>query len=332
MSKFLARDKVIYAFDPDLEPVISVDQCEVLTLETLDCFAGQIQAGDTPKDVFDWNRVNPATGPVYIRGVKPGDVVRIDILNIEIADQAIMTCIPGAGALGDHITKAEHTFLKREDKSIILPTEKGNLDIPIKPMIGVIGMVPADRAISTGTPDAHGGNMDCRLVTEGSSVYFRAGVAGGLFACGDLHAVMGDGEVLICGAETSGEVTIRAEVVDAPDLPTPMLENGGLYAVLASAKTVDEACKLANEMMLAFLTDTVGLSVNDAVRMMSLIGNLRICQIVDPLMTVRFEFPRWALSELGFNRIGQSEPHCHAASRDYYTEDDYSATIPEALT
>lgn len=310
MNKFLAKSKAIYSFDPAMEPVISIAQCEILTIETMDCFGNQIQTGEEPFEGFDWSRVNPATGPVFIRGVKAGDVVRIDILRIEVADKALMVSIPGAGALSDHIVEAERTFLHREGDSFILETERGPLDIPMNPMIGVIGMAPANRHIPTGTPDAHGGNMDCRLVTEGSSVYFTAEVDGGLFACGDLHAVMGDGEVLICGAEVAGEVTMRAQVVNAPKLPTPLVENAGLYATIASAETLDEASKLTSDMMMDFLTQTVGFSTNDAGRLMSLVGNLRICQIVDPLLTARFEFPKWALSELGFNRIGADLTDC----------------------
>ena len=304
MHKVLTKDKAVYAFDAATEPVISIDQREVLTIETMDCFAEQIKCKTDTMDSFDWSRVNPATGPVYINGVKAGDIVRIDILKIEIADSSLMVCIPGAGALGKHITESERSFLKKEGNTVILETERGDVPIPINPMIGVIGMAPAGEPVPTGTPEAHGGNMDCRLVTAGSSLYFKAEVDGGLFACGDLHAVMGDGEVLICGAETSGEVTLQAEVVDAPNLPIPLLENAELYAVLASAETVDAACELANDMMMSFLTSTVGLNTNDAARLMSLVGNLAICQIVDPLMTVRFEFPKWVLDDLGFAGIG----------------------------
>jgi len=304
MHKVLTKDKAMYAFDGTAEPVISIDQREVLTIETMDCFAEQIKCKTDTMDSFDWSRVNPATGPVYINGVKAGDIVRIDILKVEIADSSLMVCIPGAGALGKHITESERSFLKKEGNTVILETERGDVPIPINPMIGVIGMAPAGEPVPTGTPEAHGGNMDCRLVTAGSSLYFKAEVDGGLFACGDLHAVMGDGEVLICGAETSGEVTLQAEVVDAPNLPTPLLENAELYAVLASAETVDAACELANDMMMSFLTSTVGLNTNDAARLMSLVGNLAICQIVDPLMTVRFEFPKWVLDDLGFAGIG----------------------------
>ena len=306
----ISNDQVVYAMDAGNAPVLTVNSGSRIEFETVDALSGQITSEADQFDALDWNRVNPATGPVYIKGVKAGDIVRVDILKIDIADSSLMACIPGAGALGEHIVNAERTFLKKDGNNVILETENGSLSIPAKPMIGVIGMAPAGEPVPTGTPEAHGGNMDCRLVAEGSSLYFKAEVDGGLFACGDLHAVMGDGEVLICGAETSGEVTMRARVVDAPNLPTPMLENAGLYAVLASADTVDNACKLANDMMMSFLTDTAGLAVNDAARLMSLVGNLRICQIVDPLMTVRFEFPKWALSDLGFDQIGSSEPCC----------------------
>lgn len=304
MSKFLTKDRVIYSFDPNTEPVISINQCEVLTIETMDCFAEQIKSKEDSMDSFDWSRVNPATGPIYIRGVKPGDILRVDILKIDIAENSLMACIPGVGALAEHITEAERTFLKKKDGYLILDTEKGELEIPIKPMVGVIGVTPAHKSIATGIPDAHGGNMDCRLVTEGSSLYFRAELEGGMLACGDLHAAMGDGEVLICGAETSGELTIRAQVVKVPDLPTPLLENAGLYATLASAKTLDEAAALATDMMMDFLVNNAELKTNDAARLMSLVGNLRVCQIVDPLVTMRFEFPKWALDDLGFTQLG----------------------------
>lgn len=310
MNKFLAKDKVMYSFDPASEPVISIDQCEILTIETRDCFSEQITPEHNVMDDFDWGRINPATGPVYIRGVKPGDIVRIDILDITLASTSLMATIPDAGALGKHIVDAERTFLTHNKDFAILPTERGEVEIPLKPMIGVIGLMPKNQYVATGTPGAHGGNMDTRLVAEGSSIYLKAQIEGGLFACGDLHAVMGDGEVLICGAEASGEVTMRAEVVDIADLPTPLIENAGLYATVASAETLDEACILANDMMMEFLTDTVGLSANDAARLMSLVGNLRISQVVNPLKTARFEFPKWTLDDLGFTRIGASDSVC----------------------
>jgi len=111
---------------------------------------------------------------------------------------------------------------------------------------------------------------------------------------------MGDGEVVICGAETPGEVRMTPQVVDIPDLPTPLIENDQLVAVIASAETVDKAYKMALGMMHGFLTKVAGFPVNDAALLMSLVGDLKFCQVVDPLMTVRFEFPKSALADYGF--------------------------------
>ena len=88
--KTLKNDQVFYAFSADLEPKMSVAQNESFVLETCDCFANQLTSNDDTLDVLDWNRINPATGPVYIEGVKPGDIVKIDIKDIEITGKSVM--------------------------------------------------------------------------------------------------------------------------------------------------------------------------------------------------------------------------------------------------
>jgi amidase len=111
---------------------------------------------------------------------------------------------------------------------------------------------------------------------------------------------MGDGEIVVCGAETEGSIRFTARVVDIPGLPTPFVENEELVAAIFAAKTADEAASQATHRMAAFLTDTVGIPLNDAGMLMSLAGQLRFCQVVDPLKTVRFEFPKRVLKEYGF--------------------------------
>jgi amidase len=167
-------------------------------------------------------------------------------------------------------------------------------------MIGVIGVAPADTSVPNGTPGPHGGNMDCTLVAAGNSLYFTVGVEGAMFGAGDMHAAMGDGEIVICGAETPGVVRFKAEVVDLKGLPTPFIETEKLVAVIQSAPTVDEAASQATHRMAKFLTDFVKIPLNDAGMLMSLVGELKFCQIVDPLKTVRFEFPKAVLQEYGF--------------------------------
>jgi amidase len=274
-----------------------VEQGEEVILQTHDCFEGQIQTTADLCDALDWNHVNPATGPVYIKGAKPGDVLRVDLLEINLGDQSSMVTIPGEGALGDVITEMETAILKLEGGQIIF---KDKIRVPQKPMIGVIGVAPATGKVPNGTPGAHGGNMDCTLVAEGNSVYFTVGVDGALFGAGDMHAAMGDGEIVVCGAETPGELRFKAEVVDLPGLPTPFIETKDMVSTIYSAKTIDEASQGAIHNMADFLTGFVRLPLNDAGMLMSLVGQLKFCQVVDPLKTVRFEFPKTVLEDYGF--------------------------------
>ena len=142
------------------------------------------------------------------------------------------------------------------------------------------------------------------MIREGSSLYLRVGVEGGLFGAGDLHAGMGDGEIVVCGAESAGEVRFRAQVVSLPGLPTPFVETADMVAAIASAPTADEAATEATHRMAAFLTELAGIPLNEAGMLMSLAGELRFCQIVDPLRTVRFEFPKSILRQRGFSLRG----------------------------
>jgi amidase len=297
MPTRISREQVFFAFSPQLNPVIEVDQGEEVLMETHDCFKGQLRSEQDLVTSLDWDHINPATGPVYIRGVKAGDVVRVDLLEVKVADTATMVTIPQEGALGDVITEMETTVLRLEGNELVY---KDKIRIPARPMIGVIGMAPSSGQVPNGTPGAHGGNMDCTLIGQGARVYFTAGVDGGLFGAGDMHAVMGDGEIVVCGAETAGELRFKAEVVNLPGLPTPFVETNELVATIYSAETTDEAAQGAIHNMARFLTEMAGMPVNDAGMLMSLVGELKFCQVVDPEKTVRFEFPKQVLAEFGF--------------------------------
>jgi len=298
MTTMIDRKKVFFAFAPDLQPVAHVQQGEEVIMETHDCFEGQIQTTSDLVDKLDWNHVNPATGPVYIEGAKPGDVLQVELLEVKVAKQSSMVTIPGEGALGDRITQMETAILKLDGDYIVF---KDKIRIPKQPMIGVIGVAPANEKIPNGTPGPHGGNLDCTLMRQGSNAYFTVGVEGALFGAGDFHAVMGDGEIVVCGAETPGELRFRARVVPhLQGLPTPFVETSQVVSTIYSAPTIDEAVDGAIHRMAQFLTDFAKIPLNDAGMLMSIVGELKFCQVVDPQKTVRFEFPKWVLREYGF--------------------------------
>ena len=298
MAVTISRDNVFFAFSPQLKAIARIEQGQEVLLQTHDCFEGQIRATSDLVDTLDWAHVNPATGPLYISGAKPGDVLRIDLLDIQVNERSSMVTIPGEGALGDVITQMETSILKLEEGQLVF---KDKVRVPARPMIGVIGVAPAEGEVPTGTPGLHGGNMDCTLIAAGNRVYFTVGVEGAMFGAGDLHAAMGDGEIVVCGAETAGAVRFKADVVDLPGLPTPFVETREVVATIFSAATLDEAASGATHNMAQFLTDFAGIPLNDAAMLMSLAGQLKFCQIVDPLKTVRFEFPKAILAEYDFH-------------------------------
>jgi amidase len=297
MATRVGRDKLFYAFEANLAPVVRVKSGEEVIFETHDCFQGQIRTDRDLVASLDWNRTNPASGPVYIEGARPGTVLRIDILDIEVEKNSVMVTIPGEGALGDRITDMETTILRREGNELIF---KDRVRIPLAPMIGVIGLAPAEGLIGNGVPGYHGGNLDCTLVSKGSRIYLTVQVEGGLLGVGDLHAGMGDGEIVVVGAEVAGVVRLKPEVVEMPNLPTPFLENDVLVATIHSDPDLDLAVDGAIHNMSKFLTEFAGLSVNDAGMLMSAAGSLKICQVVDPAKTARFEFPKAILVQLGY--------------------------------
>ena len=297
MAIQVSRENVFFAFSPQLQPVARVRPGEEVVFETHDCFEGQIQTDKDLVTSLDWNHVNPATGPVYIEGARPGDILRVDLLELKIAEQASMVTIPGEGALGDVITQMETTILKRVGDELIF---KDRVRVRKKPMIGVIGVAPGKDPVPNGTPGPHGGNMDCTLIGEGASLYLTVGVDGALFGAGDLHAAMGDGEIVVCGAEIAGEVRFKTALLQIPGLPTPFVETQESVATIFSAPGVDEAAQGAIHRMADFLTGIAGIPLNDAGMLMSLTGALKFCQVVDPLKTVRFEFPKAVMAEYGY--------------------------------
>ncbi|AWN24248.1 acetamidase [Deinococcus irradiatisoli] len=289
------RDQLIYAMDAHNPPALRVPDGATLTFQTRDCFEDQIQDEGAPFTALDWNRVNPATGPVYVEGAEPGDALAIEIVKIEVGPQSVMVTGPGLGVEGQSLT---------EPSVRVYPIEEGHVTVagvklPLRPMIGVIGTAPAGEAVSNGTPGDHGGNMDTKVIREGSTLWLPVNVPGGLLALGDLHAGMGDGEVSVCGLEVPGEVTLRVRLVKACPYPLPMVQTGEHLYTVASALTLDEAAERAARQMSTFLQAEAGLSRADAIGLMSAAGNLQISQVVDPLKTCRFELSLDILAQLG---------------------------------
>ncbi len=293
--KRISRGSSIYAFGPENPPSDLVPQGEPFTVECHDCFTGTM-TGDDLYSEDKWETVNPATGPIAIEGARAGQMLVVDIIDVTIPDSGLMITVPGMGGLG-HRLAVPGTKLVTMSGGLAQITQ--TVTAPVNPMIGVIGTAPAGESIPCGTPGPHGANMDCKLIGEGSRVYLPVAIDGAMLACGDVHAVMADGEVCVSGVEVASEITMKAVAVDRGGWPCPCVETDDSVWVMHSAKTLDECEKGVLDAAADLLVARGGLSENDAACVLSAVGDLAVCQVVDPLKTMRVRLPKLTLSQLG---------------------------------
>jgi amidase len=280
----IPKEDCIHKMSKDNPPVARVDSGSLIEFNMYDAFRNQITSKEQGLDELNWDVLNPATGPVYVEDAKVGDILKVSIKSIEVDSPGVVAVIPNAGLLGDKVTSSEIKIIPIEDGF----AKFNDISIPIRPMIGVIGVAPAGEPIPTGTPDSHGGNMDNKLITAGTTLYFPVFIDGALLAMGDLHAVMGDGEIIVTGVEVAGKVTVVVEVIKGYSISNPIHETDTHFYTIGSALDLLDAVKIATEDMHAIVMEQLDLSFNEAGMLLSLIGDAQIAQVVDPLLTARF--------------------------------------------
>ena len=294
----LDDSKILFSFDKDLEPVLKVPSGETVRIRTKDCFGNQLQGPEDQLSEIDWEAINPATGPIYVEGAVAGGTLKVHIDNIELDAQTSSCTGKDEGVCGDRFSDWATHFCKVEDGKVVWDER---LSIPLAPMIGVIGVAPEGEPVNCGTPGKHGGNMDNTAIAAGATLYFPVAVDGALFGCGDMHAVMGDGEVSVSGAEVAGYATVTLTALPELSVPNPLIENETHFGIIVSAESLDKAAELAVQQMVDLLVSRTNESEADLVMLLSLVADVRVCQMVDPEKTVRFMVPKYVLDAIGFS-------------------------------
>lgn len=292
--KIIPADKVIYKFTPDMEAIASVLPGETIKVIANDCFFQQIYSEEQVLKEIDYDRLNPATGPIYVEGAEPGDLLKVKIIDIDVKNKGVAAVVPNEGVLGDQVTKPIIRIIEVEDNHAVFHGVK----IPISPMIGVIGVAPKeeDGEWSTDSPWKHGGNMDTKDIKAGSTLYFPVNQEGALLALGDCHAVMGDGEICFTGLEVAGEVTLEIDLIKNRTVKWPLLETDEYTMILASGNNLDEAVYEATTQAVNYIKNSLGIEWEDAYILASLAVDLKISQLVDPKITARAAIPKYVVS------------------------------------
>jgi len=276
----LGRDQVIWAFRPDLEPALEIDPGEVVTLETNDCFTGQIQNEADLVTEIDFERVNGATGPIAVRGAEPGDSLVVELLEVRPEERGFATLIPGMGQLIEQV-RSPLTQVFRVEGDTIRMTDR--ISFPLRPMVGVIGCATGGETLTNGYAGEHGGNLDNHLHGPGATVYLPVRQPGGMLAIGDMHASMGDGEICFTGVEIAGVVTIRVGLLKGKQGTWPVTELADRWVVHGTAgPDFMEALDRASEEAASFLVDQWGFTMEEAFVFLSVACDANICQACRP--------------------------------------------------
>ncbi len=291
----LTKDTVVRSMSAAHPPAARAHSGDVVKFITMDAMGDQY-VGQNDYEIDESLGGNPATGPLFVEGAQPGDTLKVSILDITVTGMATMTLAPGFGVFAEEIPALERRVYTYENNCLRF---NEHLLLPLSPMIGVIGTAPAAGEVLNDSPGPHGGNMDNKRIVAGSTVYLPVFHEGALLSIGDVHALMGDGEVCICGAEVQAHVTVRVEVVKQ-SFETVMIVSGDRAMTVCAAKTLEEASFNATKAMRRFLERALGMSFFDSGCILSLLGDMRICEVVDPLMTCRMEVPLSLFDAYGY--------------------------------
>lgn len=233
-------------YHPDVEPLLEVAPGEEVVLETRDSVDGQLAPGSTLDDLarLDADCIHPLTGPVYVKGARPGDVLEVEFLDIEPQAHGFSAIVPGFGFLHDVIDAPFLVHWRLAD-GWATSTEIPGVRIPAAPFMGISAVAPSHAELAAWTareqalierggmalppgaagavphgacgmsglrtlpPRENGGNFDVKQLTRGARLFLPVSVEGALFSTGDGHYAQGDGEVCVTAIEMGATVTVR---------------------------------------------------------------------------------------------------------------------------
>jgi acetamidase/formamidase len=291
-SIHISRDRFHLAWDPAIQPIETVANGSVVEFDTLDASGGQLTATSTTADLaaLDFSRVDQVNGPIAVEGARPGDTLQVELLEFRPADWGWTASIPGFGLLADEFPDPAYRVTRVPavgERAEFLP----GIRVPVVPFCGELGVAPETGPRSTIPPDLHGGNMDTRHLTAGSTLFLPIFHTGARFSLGDGHAAQGDGEVCGTAIETPMVATVRLTVrsdlhLAAPEFLTApgaaaQTPVGQRYATDGIGPDLLTAARDATRRMIDWLGREHGVTPQDAYMLCSIAVDLRISEVVD---------------------------------------------------
>jgi len=292
----LAANPTHSVWDRSLPPRLRISPGDDVQFECVDASGSQVRPGMSTADylTIDRSRIHALTGPVWIDGAEPGDVLQIDVLATQHHGWGWSSIVEGLGLLKNQFREPYlfHWALDIDSTRSLHPAI-----VPLRPFPGVMGVARSeDGAFRTRPPGSFGGNMDVRELCAGSRLYLPVFNTGALFSCGDGHAAQGDGEVCINGIECPLDITLRFHLHKRVPLAAPLIESsdasrddalGDAWVIVETGTDPLEAARAATSRMIDLLASQWGFSSVHAYILCSVAMRLRLSQLVnEPVHTV----------------------------------------------
>jgi acetamidase/formamidase len=294
-----------FGWDNSLEPIAEIESGEQLEFDVIDASGGQLVRSSAAPALLalDFAKVNPLTGPVYVKGARPGHTLEVEIRSMRMGDWGWTGIIPGFGLLADEHPDAWLQIWRLDGR---IARGLRGVTVPMRPFPGTIGVALAEvGAHSVVPPRRSGGNMDIKHLTEGVKLYLPVFVEGALFSVGDTHAAQGDGEVCGTAIEAPSTIALRFRLIkdrtiagpryNVPAASAASPDPMGYRVTTGIADDLREAARCAVREMIALLGEDHGFSPNEAYALASVAVDLRISEVVDA--------PNWLVSAVLPNSI-----------------------------
>lgn len=290
------------------EPVLRLSSGDTVSTTTVDA------RGRDARDEEVTERGNPMTGPFYIEGARPGDVLAVTFNRLwpnrrrgwtraAVAAQVLDPGYRHGIAEPDEIQDWE-VDLEAGTAELVRPrTRLAGVRWPLAPMLGCFGVAPPrGQSISTATSSTHGGNMDYRGFVAGVTVYLPVFVPGALFHLGDGHAIQGDGEIVGTGVEISFDVTFTVRLRQGEEIGWPRAENDQAIMTVGNARPLDQALQHATTEMVRWLESGYGLDPPSTHALLGQCVQYEVGNVFDPAYTMVCKVPKTALARIGAER------------------------------
>ncbi len=304
------RETLHGKFSREHAPILTIESGDTVCFKTLDAGWGlEAQRGDgTPRTHFEPR--NPETdaghamcGPIAIRGAEPGMALEIKIealqpgawgWNVSGGWPSVVNTRLGLDNAPDFLNRWEL------DVAAGTGTNHRGFQVKLRPFLGVMGMPPDEPGLhSTTPPRATGGNMDCKELVAGSSLYLPIAVAGGLFSTGDGHAAQGDGEVSCTAIECPMEKAQLTFVLHPEmQITSPRANTPAGWITMGLSSDLNEAMFLALEDMLLLMSSQYEISRQEALSLASVVVDLRVTQVVNSVWGIHAVLPHDALKRV----------------------------------